>query len=257
MPIPVEPSAPRGAAPRGAGGPRCRSPGSVARPPIRDIAAITYAANPDKKGLDHVLAAWKAHREGEELVVAGADLRSTRPACARSGTSTARRTARCCAARASSSARPRREEYGIAQLEALADGCMLVTTAGARPVRRAPARPRAGAGARRRAPRRRSEPRCASPSTSRRPATPSARPSARAVSPRGGRRRRARRAAAAAAGLRSRFECHGAQQRRPTPNAIRARATGRPATRTSTGTHPARLNLKPPGNPVSGPTGPS
>ena len=38
---------------------------------------------------------------------------------------------------------PRREDYGIAQLEALADGCVLVTTAGARPVRGAPARPRA------------------------------------------------------------------------------------------------------------------
>src|SRR4051812_16548846 len=38
----------------------------------RDIAAITYAANPAKKGLDHVLEGWLLEsREGEELVVAG------------------------------------------------------------------------------------------------------------------------------------------------------------------------------------------
>src|SRR5215211_6173895 len=40
----------------------------------RDIAAITYGANPQKKGLDRVLAAWAAaRRPGEELVVAGLD----------------------------------------------------------------------------------------------------------------------------------------------------------------------------------------
>ena len=40
----------------------------------RDIAAITYGAHPEKKGLDRVLAAWAAARhEGEELVVAGLD----------------------------------------------------------------------------------------------------------------------------------------------------------------------------------------
>ena len=42
----------------------------------RDIAALTYAADPHKKGLDRVLAAWAAaRRDGEELVVAGADRR--------------------------------------------------------------------------------------------------------------------------------------------------------------------------------------
>ena len=35
---------------------------------VRDIAAITYAANPRKKGLDRVLAAWSdVRRDGEEL----------------------------------------------------------------------------------------------------------------------------------------------------------------------------------------------
>src|SRR3984957_11486772 len=43
----------------------------------RDIAAVTYAANPSKKGLDRVLKAWRSVRaqpgrhEGLELVVAG------------------------------------------------------------------------------------------------------------------------------------------------------------------------------------------
>jgi hypothetical protein len=56
VPIPVEPSGP--AAPDGE----------------RDIAAITYGANPHKKGLDRVLAAWAAaRRDGEELVVAGTE----------------------------------------------------------------------------------------------------------------------------------------------------------------------------------------
>src|SRR5438270_714545 len=54
LPIPVEPSGP--AAGR------------------RDIAAITYAGNPAKKGLDRVLYAWsRARREGEQLVVAGVE----------------------------------------------------------------------------------------------------------------------------------------------------------------------------------------
>ena len=36
---------------------------------VRDIAAITYGANPQKKGLDRVLAAWAGcRRPGEELV---------------------------------------------------------------------------------------------------------------------------------------------------------------------------------------------
>ncbi|HEX5502815.1 MAG TPA: hypothetical protein VFW96_09340, partial [Thermomicrobiales bacterium] len=54
VPIAVAPSGP-------AGGPR-------------DVAAVTYAANPAKKGLDRVLAAWgRARRDGEELWVAGVE----------------------------------------------------------------------------------------------------------------------------------------------------------------------------------------
>jgi hypothetical protein len=107
------------------------SPGSGGASPPRDIAAMTYAANPEKKGLDRVLAAWAQARIGEEeLVVAGADLRlgdvpgvhvvgRLAPAAYRALLRRARVFVTA----------PRREDYGIAQLEALADGCVLVTTA--------------------------------------------------------------------------------------------------------------------------------
>ncbi len=95
----------------------------------RDIDVLTYAANPHKKGLDRVLAAWASvRREGEQLVIAGADLRIDEPGVRVAGRlapaeyrALLRRTRVFAAA-------PRREDYGIAQLEALADGCVLVTT---------------------------------------------------------------------------------------------------------------------------------
>ncbi len=117
LPVPVEPSGPPS--------------------PVRDIAAITYAANPLKKGLDRVLSAWRrARRPDEELLIAGVaphDLLSARIALPAEGVRVLGslppddyrallRRARVfvCA--------PRREDYGLAQLEALADGCLLVTT---------------------------------------------------------------------------------------------------------------------------------
>src|SRR3954470_17647915 len=110
VPIPVEPSAPAGAS------------------ATRDIAAITYGANPEKKGLDRVLAAWAiARRDGEELVVAGTDHVPPAPGVGNAGRlapdayRTLLRRARVFVTA------PRREDYGIAQLEALADGCVLVT----------------------------------------------------------------------------------------------------------------------------------
>jgi glycosyltransferase involved in cell wall biosynthesis len=104
----------------------------------RDIDAITYAANPRKKGLDRVLEAWRRARgPAEELLVAGVNERELRRAglelpeqgvrvtgmLARDEYRALLRRARVfvCA--------PRREDYGQAQLEALADGCQLVTTA--------------------------------------------------------------------------------------------------------------------------------
>jgi hypothetical protein len=118
VPVPVEPS------------------GEAAQ---RDIAAISYGAHPEKKGLDRVLAAWAAgRREGEELVVAGLDERAWR---ARRGAGGARPPGVRFAGMLSSReyrgllrrarvfvTAPRREDHGIAQLEALADGCVLVTS---------------------------------------------------------------------------------------------------------------------------------
>jgi Glycosyl transferases group 1 len=120
LPVPVEPSAP---------------PDELASAP-RDIAAITYAANPDKKGLDVLLAAWARVRgPEEELYVAGvseSELRALGYALPVDGVRVTgvlppanyrallrRSRVYVCAAR--------REDYGIAQLEALVDGCQLVT----------------------------------------------------------------------------------------------------------------------------------
>jgi glycosyltransferase involved in cell wall biosynthesis len=110
VPIPVEPSGPPA--------------------PQRDVAAITYAANPEKKGLDRVLAAWAlARREGEELVVTGTDRVPRAPGVRATGSLTPEAyRALLRRARVFVTA-PRREDYGLAQLEALADGCALVTNA--------------------------------------------------------------------------------------------------------------------------------
>ena len=95
----------------------------------RDIAAVTYGANPEKKGLDRVLAAWAiARRPDEELVVTGtqrvpraAGVRAAGPLEPAEYRALLRRSRVFVTA-------PRREDYGVAQLEALADGCLLVTT---------------------------------------------------------------------------------------------------------------------------------
>jgi hypothetical protein len=94
----------------------------------RDIAAITYGANPQKKGLDRVLGAWRAVRRPDETLVvaglAGGDADGVRYAgmLASGAYRALLRRARVFVTA------PRREDYGIAQLEALADGCALVTT---------------------------------------------------------------------------------------------------------------------------------
>jgi hypothetical protein len=94
----------------------------------RDLAAVTYAADPRKKGLDRVLAAWRAaRRPGETLVVAGLE-RPEEPGVRYAGR-LPRAAYRALLRRARTYVTaPRREDYGLAQLEALADGCALVTT---------------------------------------------------------------------------------------------------------------------------------
>lgn len=109
VPIPVEPSRAR--------------PGEE-----RDVAVMTYATNPYKKGLDRVLAAWEvARRDDEELVVAG--LRGPDRDGVRYAGTLAPDEYRALLRRARVYVTaPRREDYGIAQLEALADGARVVTT---------------------------------------------------------------------------------------------------------------------------------
>lgn len=98
--------------------------------PERDVLILTYAGNPEKKRLEFVLEAWaRARRPGETLLVAGVDslpfavdgveaAGRLRPDEYRA---LLRRTRIFLAA-------PKREDFGIAPLEALADGCILVTT---------------------------------------------------------------------------------------------------------------------------------
>ncbi|HTW43276.1 MAG TPA: glycosyltransferase [Solirubrobacteraceae bacterium] len=144
LPVPVELSAP----PRELGQhipatPPAGTSSTLGTDSQRDIAAITYAANPAKKGLDRVLAAWRGVRdelpvEGpRELVVAGATDTELRAARAdlralpgvRSVGPLSQTAYRALLRRARVFVcAPRREDYGIAQLEALADGCLLVTT---------------------------------------------------------------------------------------------------------------------------------
>ncbi len=117
--------------------------------PRRDIAAITNAANPRKKGFERVLAAWRRVR-GElaedigagpgagagELVVAGAVAADLEQAGLPAGEDGVRVVGPLPADEYRALLRrsrvfvcaPRREDYGIAQLEALADGCLLVST---------------------------------------------------------------------------------------------------------------------------------
>jgi glycosyltransferase involved in cell wall biosynthesis len=112
----------------------------------RDVTAVTYAANWEKKGLDRVLAAWAvARRDGEALVVCGADDAAVGAAARRTGLDgvpegvvaralLAPREYRALVRRARVYVTaPRREDHGVAQLEALADGCALVSTAGPGP----------------------------------------------------------------------------------------------------------------------------
>lgn len=106
--------------PVAASGPRARR---------RDIDVLTYAGDPEKRRLDLILEHWvRARREGETLVVAGTDRQSAPPGVSftgQLGPEAYRALVR--RARVFLTA-PRREDYGIAPLEALADGCLLVTS---------------------------------------------------------------------------------------------------------------------------------
>jgi hypothetical protein len=107
LPVPVEPSGP---------------------PAAKEIAALAYAADAEKKGLPRILAAWeRARRPGETLLVAGQHgplgpgVEGTGLLAPSAYRELLRRARIFVAA-------PRREDHGIAQLEALAEGARLVTT---------------------------------------------------------------------------------------------------------------------------------
>jgi Glycosyl transferases group 1 len=106
-----------------------RSDGPSSPPAERDFAAITYAGDPEKKRLEFVLAAWSQARRGDErLVVAGIDGLDPVEGVELAGRLT-RAEFRALLRRARVFvAAPRREDFGIAPLEALADGCRLVST---------------------------------------------------------------------------------------------------------------------------------
>ena len=98
------------------------------------VVAITYAADAHKKGLDRVLSAWAlARRPGEQLVVTG---RASIPdgygplagvhVAGRLDPAVFRALVRAVGVLVMA---PRREDYGLVQLEALSEGARVATTA--------------------------------------------------------------------------------------------------------------------------------
>ena len=185
-----------------------------------------------------------ARRDGEELVVAGLDERAAARSRrggdgARAGAAAPLAGVRFAGALPREEYRallrrarvfvtaPRREDHGIAQLEALADGCALVTTPSPGPVRGAADRARA-------------------------------RPAARHRRPRGRAARRARRARAGlrgargggAAPVRARGGRPGGGRRAPPPSAGDSRADDTAAARPRARRRPGRLGRAAPGSPT-------
>jgi hypothetical protein len=109
VPVPVAPSGPPGA--------------------TRDIDAITYAGDPVKRQLEHVLETWsRARRGAETLLVAGIDSQRELPGVRFAGRLAPDEYRRLLRRARLFIAAPKREDYGMAPLEALADGCMLAST---------------------------------------------------------------------------------------------------------------------------------
>jgi hypothetical protein len=102
---------------------------SGAPAPVRDIDVVAYAADPVKRRLDLLLATWQRARRGDEtLVVTGIDGHDDVPGVRFSGRLPPDEFRALLRRARVFMAAPRREDFGIAQLEALADGAMLVTT---------------------------------------------------------------------------------------------------------------------------------
>ncbi len=100
-----------------------------AEPQERDIAALAYAGNPAKKRIDFVLESWgRARRADETLVVAGIERLDVPAGVELAGRLPPDRYRALLRRARVFVAAPTREDYGIAPLEALAAGCVLVTT---------------------------------------------------------------------------------------------------------------------------------
>jgi glycosyltransferase involved in cell wall biosynthesis len=96
---------------------------------VRDIDVLAYAADPVKRRLDLVLEAWgRARRERETLVVTGIDRGETIPGVRFTGRLAPDEFRALLRRSRAFVAAPKREDFGIVALEALADGAMLVTT---------------------------------------------------------------------------------------------------------------------------------
>ncbi len=134
VPVPIElPSEPAHlATPIDFSAPSTHEPGSFSHASdaigSTRTAAVTYAANPAKKGLDRTLKAWRAARRGGEILAVAGLNRKDEPGVTYTGMLT-RHEYRALLRRARIFVTaPRQEDYGVTQLEALAEGCMLVTT---------------------------------------------------------------------------------------------------------------------------------
>lgn len=96
---------------------------------VRDVDVVAYAADPVKRRLDYVLESWRHARRGEEtLVVTGIERASDVPGVRFTGRLSPEEFRALLRRARVFVAASRREDFGIAQLEALADGAMLVTT---------------------------------------------------------------------------------------------------------------------------------
>jgi glycosyltransferase involved in cell wall biosynthesis len=113
--------------------------GEIAAAPVREIDAIAYAGYPRKRGLDLLCRAWvSAARPGERLVIGGVQRSRGLEWLRRCGVAEPDGVewtgplpreewlARVAGARIFVNA-SRREDHGLAQLEALSAGCLLVT----------------------------------------------------------------------------------------------------------------------------------
>jgi glycosyl transferase family 1 len=95
----------------------------------RDIDVLAYAGDPVKRRLDLILTAWEqARRDGETLVVTGTERPGAPPGVRFTGRLAPDAYRELVRRARVFVAAPRREDFGIAPLEALADGCVLVTT---------------------------------------------------------------------------------------------------------------------------------